>query len=68
MAEGGDLQAIAMIGDRLDGKVKQSTDITLRNVAARELSDADLAAIAVGANYEEIEPELGPKPDPSTVN
>jgi hypothetical protein len=65
-AEGGDLQAIAMIGDRLDGKVRQSTDVTLRTAAARELSDDDLAAIAVGAEDEEIQPD--PKSDSSKLN
>jgi hypothetical protein len=66
MAEAGDLQATAMIADRLDGKVKQSTDVTLRTAAARELSDDDLAAIAVGAEDEEIQPD--PKSDSSKLN
>jgi hypothetical protein len=63
MAEAGDLQAIAMIGDRLDGKVRQSTDVTLRTAAARELSDDDLAAIVVGAEGREVEED--PKPAPT---
>lgn len=63
MAEAGDLQAIAMIGDRLDGKPKQMTDVTLRTAAARELSDDDLAAIVVGAEPQEI--EENPKADPT---
>jgi HPt (histidine-containing phosphotransfer) domain-containing protein len=66
MAEGGDLQAIGMIADRLDGKPKQATDVTLRNAVARELTDDELAAIAVGAEDQEIEED--PKPDPSKLN
>jgi HPt (histidine-containing phosphotransfer) domain-containing protein len=65
MAEAGDLQAISMIGDRLDGKVRQSTDVTLRTAAARELSDDDLAAIAVGADVEDQEI---PQPDLPKLN
>jgi hypothetical protein len=42
------LQAIREIVDRTDGKARQATDITLRNALARELTDDDLAAIAVG--------------------
>jgi hypothetical protein len=66
MAEGGDLQATAMIADRLDGKVRQSTDVTLRSAAARELSDDDLAAIAVGTEGQEVEED--PKPAPTKLN
>jgi HPt (histidine-containing phosphotransfer) domain-containing protein len=66
MAEAGDLQAIAMIGDRLDGKAHQSTDITLRTAAAHELSDDALAAIAVGADGQEAEED--PKPAPTELN
>jgi HPt (histidine-containing phosphotransfer) domain-containing protein len=60
MAEDGDLQAIGMIADRLDGKAKQATDITLRTAVARELSDDDLAAIAVGAAAPETEEDSPP--------
>src|SRR5258708_4813577 len=60
------LQAIREIADRLDGKPKQEAEVSLRQAMARELSDDDLAAIAVGAEDEEIEPD--PKPDPSKVN
>jgi HPt (histidine-containing phosphotransfer) domain-containing protein len=66
MAEAGDLQAIGMIADRLDGKPKQATDITLRNANARELSDDDLAAIAVGTEDEEI--QENPQTDSSKLN
>jgi len=34
----------------LDGKPKQEAEVSLRQAMARELSDDDLAAIAVGAD------------------
>ena len=49
------LQAIREIADRLDGKPKQEAEVTLRQALARELSDDDLAAIALGAGDEEVE-------------
>src|SRR6266436_2430155 len=48
------LQAIREIADRLDGKPKQEAEVTLRQALARELSDDDLAAIALGSGDEEI--------------
>ena len=64
--EPGALQAIREIADRLDGKPKQESEVTLRQAIARELSDDDLAAIAVGADHEEIAQDA--KPDPSKLN
>jgi hypothetical protein len=64
--EPGALQAIREIADRLDGKPKQEAEVTLRTAVARELSDDDLAAIAVGAEDKEIEPD--PKPGKSELN
>jgi hypothetical protein len=43
------LAAIRELGDRLDGKPRQETEVSVRTAAARELTDDDLAAIAVGA-------------------
>ncbi|MFY9953940.1 hypothetical protein [Bradyrhizobium sp.] len=43
MAEGGDLQAIKEVGDRLDGKCAQT--IERGDVSVDELSDAELYAI-----------------------
>jgi hypothetical protein len=60
------LQAIKEIADRIDGKARQSTDVTLHNANARELSDDDLAAIAVGAEGQEVEED--PDKDPSKLN
>jgi ribosomal protein L18E len=60
------LPAIREIADRLDGKPKQEAEVTLRQAIARELSDDDLAAIAVGADDEEIAQDA--KPDPSKLN
>src|SRR5712671_6668203 len=64
--EPGALQAIREIADRLDGKPKQEAEVTLSKTMARELSDDDLAAIAVGADDQEIQPV--PKPDSSKLN
>ena len=67
------LPAIREIGDRLDGKPKQETEVSLRTAVARELSDDDLAALAVGASIadqatteQEIKPQ--PKPGKSELN
>jgi hypothetical protein len=62
------LQAIREIADRLDGKPKQEAEVTLSKTIARELSDDDLAAIAVGAKDEVVEPGSGPQPVPSKLN
>jgi hypothetical protein len=64
--EPGALQAIREIADRLDGKPKQETEVSLRTAVARELSDDDLAAIAVGADHEVIAQDA--KPDTSKLN
>jgi ribosomal protein L18E len=47
--EAGSLQAIREIADRLDGKPKSEAEVSLGTAIARELTDDDLAAIAVGA-------------------
>ena len=55
----------------MDGKARQTSDITLRNALARELTDDDLAAIAVGASAErhEVHDEpQDPQPDSSKLN
>jgi hypothetical protein len=57
------LPAIREIADRLDGKPKQETEVSLRAAVARELSDDDLAAIVVGADGDQVEP--APKVDPT---
>jgi hypothetical protein len=62
------LPAIREIGDRLDGKPKQETEVSLRTAVARELSDDDLAAIAVGASLADKQLKDEPKPDPSSLN
>jgi hypothetical protein len=59
------LPAIREIADRLDGKPKQETEVSLRTAVARELTDDDLAAIAAGAKDEGVEE---PKPDPAKLN
>jgi len=64
--EPGALQAIREIADRLDGKPKQEAEVSLRTAVARELSDDDLAAIALGAGDEEVEAD--PKSDPTKLN
>ena len=63
------LQAIREIADRMDGKARQTADVTLHNANARELSDDALAAIAVGADVEVRELEdAGPSPGKSELN
>jgi hypothetical protein len=64
--EPGALQAIREIADRLDGKPKQEAEVTLRQALACELSDDDLAAIALGGKDEDIQQD--PKPDPTKLN
>jgi hypothetical protein len=64
--EPGALQAIREIADRLDGKPKQEAEVTLRQAIARELSDDDLAAIALGGEGEKIEQD--PRSDPAKLN
>jgi hypothetical protein len=55
------LQAIREIADRTDGKARQTTDVTKHNTNASELSDDDLAAIAVGADVERQEIQENPQ-------
>jgi hypothetical protein len=62
------LPAIRELADRLDGKPKQEAEVTLRQAIARELSDDDLAAIALGAGDEGVESSSEPKPDPTKLN
>jgi hypothetical protein len=50
------LPAIREIADRLDGKPRQEAEITMRQAIARELTDDDLAAIAVGADGDQVGP------------
>jgi hypothetical protein len=57
------LPAIREIANRLDGKPKQESEFTMRSAIARELTDDDLAAIAVGAGGDQVEP--GTEPDPT---
>jgi hypothetical protein len=63
MAEGGDLQAIKEVGDRLDGKCAQT--IERGDVSVEALSDRELFAIIRGGSCEpKNEPVLicGPVP------
>lgn len=62
------LAAIREIGDRLDGKPKQETEVSLRTAVARELTDDDLAAIAVGGSIADKALNEDPKPDSSSLN
>jgi cytochrome c553 len=60
------LAAIKEVADRMDGKTRQEAEVTLRNAVARELSDDDLAAIAIGSAHEESQEDR--KSDPSKLN
>jgi glucose-6-phosphate-specific signal transduction histidine kinase len=62
------LPAIREIADRLDGKPKQETEVSLRTAVARELSDDDLAAIALGASIADRSLDDDPKPGSSALN
>jgi hypothetical protein len=68
MAQKDDLAALAAIreiGDRLDGKPKQETEVSLKTALARELTDDDLAALAVGASIaDKAAAEDPPEPTP----
>jgi hypothetical protein len=59
---GGDGFQPGKLADRLDGKPKQESEFTMRSAIARELTDDDLAAIAVGANGDTAEPAADPDP------
>lgn len=68
LAEGGDLQAINALADRLDGKPAQESMVTIER-GARELTDQEIAArIAelrgTGASDGVAEPPI----DPSQLN
>ena len=56
------LAAIREIADRLDGKARQESEISLRTAVARELTDDALAAIAVGGDGDKVEPDTMPDP------
>lgn len=58
LAENGDMQAINAIADRLDGKPQQSVDMTMTRQVAKELSDDELADIAVGSGEGVTEPPV----------
>jgi hypothetical protein len=60
------LQAIKEVADRCDGRARQTSDVTLHTAVACELSDDDLAAIAVGPDDQEVQED--PKPDTSKLN
>jgi hypothetical protein len=53
MAEGGDLQAIKEIGDRLDGKCAQT--IERGDVRVEGMSDRELFAIIRGGSCEPVD-------------
>jgi hypothetical protein len=53
MAEGGDLQAIKEVGDRLDGKCAQT--IERGDVSVETLPDHELFAIIRGGSCEPVE-------------
>jgi hypothetical protein len=53
MAEGGDLQAIKEVGDRLDGKCAQA--IERGEVTAEMLTDAELHALIRSASREPVD-------------
>lgn len=64
LAEGGDMQAICQVADRLDGKPAQESSVTVTRVNATELSDNELADIAAGGGDDAAVPPI----DPSQLN
>lgn len=64
LAEGGDLQAIQQVADRLDGKPAQESNISVVRVNASELSDNELADIAAGSGEDAADEAI----DPSQLN
>jgi hypothetical protein len=60
-ALGGDMTAMKEIGDRLDGKPRQSMDVVAHNKPLHELTDEELTAIILGC-----EDKL--KADPEQLN
>jgi hypothetical protein len=63
-AMAGDMQAIREIGDRLDGKPLQSIEGSISVRRAAELSDDELADIAVGSGEGAADAPV----DPSQLN
>lgn len=56
----GDVSALREIGDRLDGKPRQETDLTINdNRDPSTLSDAELAAIAASEGSDAVAPAPG---------
>lgn len=59
-AQSGDLQAITVLADRLDGKPAQTLDATIRNITAKQMSDDELADIAAGSGDGAAEAPVDP--------
>jgi hypothetical protein len=64
LAVAGESWAVAQVADRLDGKPAQTMDMTIRQMAAKQLSDDELADIAVGSGEGDSQPPV----DPSQLN
>ena len=58
------MTAIKEIGDRLDGKPRQSMDMAHHNKPLRELTDDELTAIILAGT----ERDDGPEADPEQLN
>ena len=65
LAIAGDMAAIKEIGDRLEGKAAQTTDLNINpDKTIREMTDAELLSIASGSSTGDAEKEkVAPKPD-----
>ena len=61
LAEGGDMQAICQVADRLDGKPAQESSVTVTRISASELSDNELADIAAGGGDDAVDAPLDPQ-------
>ena len=60
--EEGDMAALKELGDRLEGKAVQSTEMTFPNgISAERLNDEQLADIATGSSAGTSEQKEGPE-------
>jgi hypothetical protein len=60
-AQNGDMPAIKELADRLDGKPAQETHVTRLNITASDLTDDELASIAVGLGEGTEAPPIDPQ-------
>jgi len=60
LAEAGESWAVQFVADRLEGRPAQSMDMTVRQASAKELTDDELADIALGRSEGVADEALDP--------